>query len=61
MRPHHFPPQQTVYKYSRKQQRKGIWQAIHDALRGEFCEGLGREANFSIAIGDSHSVKTPGN
>jgi putative transposase len=53
-----FPPHQTVYKYFQKWQRKGIWQAIHDELRGEVREDLGREANSSIAIADSQSVKT---
>jgi putative transposase len=58
MLPHDFPPHQTVYKYFQKWQRKGIWQAIHDELRGELREDLGREANSSIAIADSQSVKT---
>lgn len=58
MLPHDFPPYQTVYKYFRKWQRKGIWQAIHDELRGELREDLGRETDSSIAIADSQSVKT---
>jgi putative transposase len=58
MLPHDFPPHQTVYKYFQKWQRKGIWQAIHDELRGELREDLGREADSSIAIADSQSVKT---
>jgi putative transposase len=58
MLPHDFPPHQTVYKYFLKWQRKGIWQAIHDELRGELREDLGQEVNSSIAIADSQFVKT---
>ena len=58
MLPHDFPPHQTVYKYFRKWQRQGIWQAIHDELRGELRQDLGREPDSSRAIADSQSVKT---
>lgn len=58
MLPHDFPPYTTVYKYFRKWQRKGIWQAIHDELRGELREMTGRKADSSVAIADSQSVKT---
>lgn len=49
---------QTVYKYFQKWQCKGIWQVIHDELRGKLREVLRREANSCITIADSQSVKT---
>jgi putative transposase len=58
MLPHDFPPHPTVYKYFQQWQRKGIWQVIHDQLRGELREDLGRERDSSIAMADSQSVKT---
>jgi len=58
MLPHDFSAHQTVYQYFRKWQRKGIWQAIHDELRGELRHEMGREVDSSIAIADSQSVKT---
>jgi putative transposase len=58
MLPHDFPPHQTVYKYFRKWQRQGMWQAIHDELRGELRQEMGREVNSRIVIADSPSVKT---
>lgn len=58
MLPHDFPPHNTVYKYFRKWQRKGIWEAIHDQLRRELRQEMGREEESSVAIADSQSVKT---
>lgn len=58
MLPHDFPPSSTVYKYFRKWQRQGIWQAIHDELRSEIRSEMGREETSSIAIADAQSVKT---
>jgi len=58
MLPHDLPPHSTVYKYFRKWQRKGIWQAIHDPLRRELRQEMGREEDSSVAIADSQSVKT---
>jgi len=58
MLPHDFPPHPTVYKYFRKWQRKGIWQALHDDLRKDLREGMNRDPDSSVAIADSQSVKT---
>lgn len=58
MLPHDLPPHSTVYKYFRKWQRKGVWQAIHDQLRRELRQEMGREEDSSVAIADSQSVKT---
>lgn len=58
MLPHDLPPHETVYKYFQKWHRQGIWQTIHAALRHQLREGVGREADSSVAIADSQSVKT---
>ena len=58
MLPHDLPPYSTVYKYFRKWQRKGIWQSIHDKLRGQLRTQLGRDEQSTVAIADSQSVKT---
>ena len=58
MLPHDLPPYSTVYKYFRKWQRKGIWQSIHDQLRGQLRTQLGRDEQSTVAIADSQSVKT---
>ncbi len=33
MLPHDLPPHSTVYLYFQKWRRKGVWHAIHDAVR----------------------------
>ncbi|NEO02831.1 MAG: IS5 family transposase [Moorea sp. SIO3I7] len=58
MLPHDFPPHPTVYGYFRKWQRKGIWQRMHDQLRHQLRQQMGREEDSSVAIADSQSVKT---
>ena len=58
MLPHDVPPYSTVYKYFRTWQRKGIWQSIHDKLRGQLRTQLGRDEQSTVAIADSQSVKT---
>ncbi len=58
MLPHDLPPHPTVYGYFRKWQRKGIWQGIHDKLRHQLREQLGRQPDSAVAIADSQSVKT---
>ena len=58
MLPHDFPPYSTVYRYFSKWQRKGIWLSIHKRLRHQLREHMGREAESSVAIADSQSVKT---
>ena len=58
MMPHDLPPYQTVYQYFRKWQRKGIWQTMHDQLRHQLRQKMGREEDSTVAIADSQSVKS---
>lgn len=58
MLPHDLPPYTTIYGYFQKWQRKGIWHQIHDQVRQQLREQLGREADSTVAIADSQSVKT---
>lgn len=58
MMPHDLPPYTTVYGYFQKWQRKGLWQSIHDRLRGQLRSHLGRDEQSTVAIADSQSVKT---
>jgi len=58
MLPHDLPPYTTVYGYFQKWQRKGIWQRIHDQVRAQLRQGLGRDEHSTVAIADSQSVKT---
>ena len=56
--PKDLPAWQTVYKYFRRWQRKGIWQKIHDQLRREVRQSVGKQPQASAASLDSQSVKT---
>lgn len=56
--PKDLPPWQTVYKYFRRWQRKGIWQQIHDQLRRDLRHSVGKLADASAGSIDSQSVKT---
>jgi transposase len=58
MLPHDFPPWDTVYGYFRRWCKAGIWQQIHDHLRDELRQQMGRTPCPSVAILDSQSVKT---
>ena len=58
MMAHDLPPHTTVYGYFQKWQRKGIWQSIHERVRGQLRIQLGRDEQSSVAIADSQSVKT---
>ena len=55
--PKDFPPWQTVYGYFRLWARLDIWQAINRALAGQVRVAEGREAELSLTIIDSQSVK----
>jgi putative transposase len=57
MLPHDLPPPTTVFGYFQKWHRKGIWQQIHDNVRQQLRQQLGREDDSSVAIADSQSVK----
>lgn len=56
--PHDLPPWQITYHYFRTWKQDGTWQRIHDRLREDLREGLGRERVPSAAIIDSQTVKT---
>ncbi len=58
MLPHDFPPYSTVYFYFRRWQKRGVWQAINNALRQKVRTIEGRNLQPSAAIADSQSVKT---
>lgn len=58
MLPHDLPHHSTVYSYFSKWKKKGIWQAIHDKLRVEVREKVGKKAQATAAIADSQTVKT---
>ena len=58
MLPHDFPPWPTVSTYFRKLMRDGTWERINDGLREELRRQEGREAEPSVVIVDSQSVKT---
>jgi putative transposase len=58
MLPQDFPKWQTVYDYFGKWREQGLWQQIHDRLRGDVREKAGRNREPSAAIIDSQSVKS---
>ncbi len=58
MLPHDFPSWSTVYDFFQKLSRDGTWQRIHDRLRDEVRQKAGREAEPSVLIADSQSIKT---
>jgi transposase len=56
--PKGFPPRSTVYDYYAQWRADGTWQRVHDALRDQVREALGKAAGPTAAIIDSQSVKT---
>jgi putative transposase len=56
--PHDFPAWQTVYSYFRMLKQRNVREALNDALREQVRQQVGREAEPSLLIGDSQSVKT---
>ena len=56
--PRNFPPWQTVYRYFDMLQDRGRWRRIHYALYEQVREESGHEADPSLLIIDSQSVKT---
>ena len=56
--PREYPPWQTVYGYFRSWRINGVWQSMHDQLRGDVRQAEGRQRQPSAAIVDSQSVKT---
>ena len=56
--PHDFPPWPTVYYHFRKLRLSGAWGLIYRGLRGVERNRVGKNADASVAIMDSQSVKT---
>jgi putative transposase len=56
--PHDFPPWQLVAKYFYLWKREGLFSHINDALRVRVRAAEGRDAEPSLGIIDSQSVKT---
>ena len=56
--PTEFPPYQTVYHYFRTWRCAGVWERMHDTLRGDLREASGRTREPSAGIIDSQTVKT---
>src|SRR5215471_12484434 len=58
MLPTDFPPYQTVYHYFWAWRRAGVWERMHDSLRGDLREASGRTREPSAGIIDSQTVKS---
>jgi hypothetical protein len=56
--PHEYPNFNSVYYHFRKWSRDGTWEAINTTLRERVRQAAGRDAQPSLAIIDSQSVKT---
>jgi len=56
--PHDLPNWGTCYHYFRVWKKTGLWQRIHDKLRGDVREAAGRQRQPSAGVIDSQSVKT---
>lgn len=58
MLPHDYPPWESVYYYFRKWKKSGVIEVVHDGLRRMTRIADNREAQPSLGIIDSQSVKT---
>jgi len=58
MLPQDFPPHPTVYDSFQTWRRAGVWERMHDTLRGALREASGRTRAPSAGIIDSQTVKT---
>jgi len=56
--PTDVPPYQTVYHYFRTWRCAGVWERMHDTLRGDLRAASGRTREPSAGIIDSQTVKT---
>jgi transposase len=56
--PHDFPPWRIVFYYFWQWRRSGYWAWMHDQLRGDLRQAVGKQRQPSAAILDSQSVKT---
>ncbi len=56
--PHDFPKWKTVYNVFWQWRKDGVWQTIHDTLREQVRQSVGKKRTPTAAIIDSQSVKT---
>lgn len=56
--PHDFPPWRMVFSSFWQWRKAGIWERIHDLLRGDLRQAEGRQRQPSAGSLDSQSVKT---
>src|ERR1700744_6216610 len=56
--PHDLPKWEATYGYFARGKKDGTWKRIHDQLRGDLREAMGRKRQPSAAVIDSQSVKT---
>ncbi len=56
--PHDLPPWSLVHNYFWHWKQDGTWQDVHDRLRGQVRQSVGRDPQPSAAVLDSQSVKT---
>ena len=53
-----FPPYAIVFHYFSQWKKDGTWKRIHDRLRGDVRESVGKKRMPTAGIIDSQSVKT---
>jgi putative transposase len=56
--PHGLPPWSLVHYYFWHWKQDGTWRAVHDALREQARQRMGRDPQPSAGVLDSQSVKT---
>src|SRR5512142_2973068 len=56
--PREYPAWQSVYSYFRRFRDDGTWQRIHDTLRAQVRQRVGRHKHPTAGALDSQSVKT---
>ena len=58
MLPREYPAWQSVYTYFRRWRDDGTWQRLHDTLRAQVRQKVGRHKHPTAGALDSQSVKT---
>jgi putative transposase len=58
MLPREYPAWQSVYTYFQQWRDDGTWQRLHDTLRAQVRQGVGRHKHPTAGALDSQSVKT---
>jgi putative transposase len=56
--PREYPPWKTVYTTFRRWRLNGTWHRVHAVLREAVRRQVGKQAQPSVVIVDSQSVKT---